>query len=95
MGNILRSNESDSSAAKLVGWGWPLGFEGRHVEGHSGVEGRLRAGFGSFDPVIFLIKKQPLRYISSIFIGFLFHKSIIICLPLYYIFKVQEVATRS
>jgi hypothetical protein len=37
--------------------------------------------------VIFLIKKQPLRYISSIFIGFLFHKSIIICLPLYYIFK--------
>ncbi len=37
--------------------------------------------------VIFIIKKQPLRYISSIFIGFLFHKSIIICLPLYFIFK--------
>ena len=37
--------------------------------------------------VIFIIKKQPLRYIASIFIGFLFHKSIIICLPLYFIFK--------
>lgn len=37
--------------------------------------------------VIFLIKKQPIRYIFSIFIGFLFHKSIIICLPLYFIFK--------
>ncbi|NQZ89739.1 MAG: EpsG family protein [Colwellia sp.] len=37
--------------------------------------------------VIFIIKKQPVRYITSIFIGFLFHKSIIICLPLYFIFK--------
>jgi hypothetical protein len=37
--------------------------------------------------VIFIIKKQPLRYIVSIFIGFLFHKSIIICLPLYFMFK--------
>jgi len=37
--------------------------------------------------VIFLIKKQPIRYILSIFIGFLFHKSIIICLPLYFVFK--------
>ncbi|NQZ23890.1 MAG: EpsG family protein [Colwellia sp.] len=37
--------------------------------------------------VIFIIKKQPIRYILSIFIGFLFHKSIIICLPLYFIFK--------
>jgi len=37
--------------------------------------------------VFFIIKKQALRYILSIFIGFLFHKSIIICLPLYFIFK--------
>lgn len=37
--------------------------------------------------IIFIIKKQPLNYIASIFIGFLFHKSIIICLPLYFIFK--------
>jgi hypothetical protein len=37
--------------------------------------------------VIFIIKKQPLRYITSILIGFLFHKSIIICLPLYFVFK--------
>ena len=37
--------------------------------------------------VIFIIKKQPLRYIASIFIGFMFHKSIIVCLPLYFIFK--------
>lgn len=37
--------------------------------------------------VIFIIKKQPIHYISSILLGFLFHKSIIICLPLYFIFK--------
>ena len=37
--------------------------------------------------VIFIIKKQPIRYILSILIGFLFHKSIIICLPLYFVFK--------
>jgi hypothetical protein len=37
--------------------------------------------------VIFIVKKQPIRYIASIFFGFLFHKSIIICLPLYFIFK--------
>jgi len=37
--------------------------------------------------VVFIIKKQPIRYIISIFIGFLFHKSIIICLPLYLIFR--------
>ena len=37
--------------------------------------------------VIFIIKKQPIRYIISIFVGFLFHKSIIICLPLYLIFR--------
>jgi hypothetical protein len=37
--------------------------------------------------VIFIIKKQPVKYIISIFVGFLFHKSIIICLPLYFIFK--------
>jgi hypothetical protein len=37
--------------------------------------------------VIFIIKKQPIRFIVSIFIGFLFHKSMIICLPIYLIFK--------
>jgi len=37
--------------------------------------------------VIFIIKKQPIRFIASILIGFLFHKSMIICLPLYYVFK--------
>jgi hypothetical protein len=37
--------------------------------------------------IFFIIKKQPVKYIISIFIGFLFHKSIIICLPLYFIFK--------
>jgi hypothetical protein len=37
--------------------------------------------------VIFIIKKQPIRYLLTIFVGFLFHKSIIICLPLYFIFK--------
>jgi hypothetical protein len=37
--------------------------------------------------IFFIIKKQPVRYVLSILIGFLFHKSIIICLPLYFIFK--------
>ncbi|MBL4940748.1 MAG: EpsG family protein [Colwellia sp.] len=37
--------------------------------------------------VIFIIKRQAYHYITSIFIGFLFHKSIIICLPLYFIFE--------
>jgi hypothetical protein len=37
--------------------------------------------------VIFIIKKQPIRYLASILVGFLFHKSIIICLPLYLIFR--------
>lgn len=37
--------------------------------------------------VIFLIKKQPVKYFASILIGFLFHKSIIICLPIYFIFR--------
>ena len=37
--------------------------------------------------IIFLIKKQPLKYFTSILIGFLFHKSIIICLPIYFIFR--------
>ncbi|XPF93994.1 EpsG family protein [Colwellia sp. RE-S-Sl-9] len=37
--------------------------------------------------VIFIINKQPIRYLLSILIGCLFHKSIIICLPLYFIFK--------
>ena len=37
--------------------------------------------------IFFIIKKQPIRYVVSILIGFLFHKSIIICLPLYFIFR--------
>jgi len=37
--------------------------------------------------VIFLIKRQLFNYVISILIGFLFHKSIIICLPLYFVFK--------
>jgi hypothetical protein len=37
--------------------------------------------------VIFIIKKQPIRFITSIRVGFLFHKSMVICLPLYLIFK--------
>lgn len=44
--------------------------------------------------VIFILRKQPLRFIMSIFIGCLFHKSIIICLPLYYMFK-GEITTRK
>lgn len=37
--------------------------------------------------VIFILRKQPFHYVISILIGFLFHKSIIICLPIYYLFK--------
>jgi len=37
--------------------------------------------------VLFIIDKKPIKYVLSIFIGCLFHKSIIICLPLYFIFK--------
>jgi len=37
--------------------------------------------------VHFIVKKQPLKYVISIVIGCMFHKSIIICLPLYFIFK--------
>jgi len=37
--------------------------------------------------VIFIIQKKPIHFIISIFLGFLFHKSIIICLPLYFMFK--------
>lgn len=37
--------------------------------------------------VIFIIEKKPIQFLISIFIGFLFHKSMIICLPLYYLFK--------
>lgn len=37
--------------------------------------------------IFFIIRKQPIRYVLSILIGFLFHKSIIICLPLYFIFR--------
>lgn len=44
--------------------------------------------------VIFIIKRQPIRYIFSIFIGFLFHKSMIICLPIYFIFKGEIKASK-
>lgn len=37
--------------------------------------------------IIFIIRKQPFHYVVSILLGFLFHKSIIICLPIYYLFK--------
>lgn len=35
--------------------------------------------------IIFILKKQPIKYLISIAIGFFFHKSIIICLPIYYL----------
>ncbi|NMP30450.1 EpsG family protein [Thalassotalea sp. M1531] len=38
---------------------------------------------------IFIIKEQPIKYIISILVGFLFHKSMIICLPIYFIFRGQ------
>ncbi|MGJ8692045.1 MAG: EpsG family protein [Thalassotalea sp.] len=37
--------------------------------------------------VIFIIEKKPIPYLISIIIGFLFHKSMIVCLPLYFLFK--------
>jgi hypothetical protein len=37
--------------------------------------------------VLFIIDKKPIAFLASIFIGFLFHKSMIICLPLYFLFK--------
>jgi len=37
--------------------------------------------------IFFILKKQPVKYVISILIGFFFHKSILICLPLYFIFR--------
>ncbi|MAG75806.1 MAG: hypothetical protein CL811_03505 [Colwelliaceae bacterium] len=36
---------------------------------------------------LFIIKEQPIKYLVSIAIGFLFHKSMILCLPLYFMFR--------
>lgn len=36
--------------------------------------------------VIFILRKQFLYYLLSILLGFLFHKSMILCLPLYFLF---------
>lgn len=44
--------------------------------------------------VIFIIKKQLFFYIISILIGVLFHKSMIVCLPLYFIF-IGEIKARK
>lgn len=38
---------------------------------------------------IFIIKEQPVKYLMSIAIGFMFHKSMILCLPLYFMFRGQ------
>ncbi|MFD2165467.1 EpsG family protein [Thalassotalea euphylliae] len=37
--------------------------------------------------VIFIIKEQPIRFLATVLIGFMFHKSMILCLPLYFVFK--------
>ena len=37
--------------------------------------------------VLFILEQKPLAFFISIFIGFCFHKSMVICLPLYFIFK--------
>jgi len=37
--------------------------------------------------VIFILEKKPWHYLLVIFVGFFFHKSMIICLPIYYIFR--------
>lgn len=37
--------------------------------------------------VLFIIEKKPIHFFASIIIGFMFHKSMVICLPLYFIFK--------
>ena len=44
--------------------------------------------------VLFIIEKKPVHYLISIFIGFMFHKSMIICLPLYFLFK-DEIKPRK